>query len=108
MGKLVNQRELADILGVEPNTIRNWRAAGMPAVSLAGKKGQASQYDTEACISWVHARELGGGDEKVIDRKLEEARLAKAKADREELDLAEKQGTLLVAAEVEEAWTRIL
>lgn len=108
MGKLVNQRELADILGVDPNTIRNWRGMGMPAVSLAGKKGESSQYDTEACILWIRNRELGDGDGEVIDRKVEEARLAKFKAAREELELQEKQGTLLSAAEVEETWTRIL
>lgn len=108
MGKIVNQRELAELLGVTSNTIAAWRSEGMPCLATADKKGAASRYDVEEVFAWQKARSARSGSTDDIDAKYEQARLTKAKADNEELDRALKEGSLIEAAVVEEAWTRML
>ncbi|MDK1289825.1 terminase small subunit [Pseudoalteromonas umbrosa] len=45
----VNQAELANLFGVTPKTIREWRDAGM---SDLGKEGRSVVYDSRACFNW--------------------------------------------------------
>lgn len=108
MGKIVNQRELSEILGVSGNTIAAWRSEGMPCLATADKKGSASKYDTEQIFEWMAARRSGGEDQETINGKYEQARLTKLKADNEALDVAQKEGTLIEAAAVSEVWERLL
>lgn len=108
MGKIVNQRELAEIVGVSNNTIAAWRSEGMPCLATADKKGSSSRYDTEAVIDWLRHRSAGANDEETINGRYEQARLTKLKADNEALDVAQKEGTLIEAAAVAGVWDRLL
>ncbi|WP_031296261.1 terminase small subunit [Pseudogulbenkiania ferrooxidans] len=68
MGKIVNKRELAQILGTSERTLTEWQRLGMPMVVDAGR-GSANQYDTVEVIRWLVAREAhGAGKESVKDR----------------------------------------
>lgn len=108
MGRIVNQRELAELLGVSNNTLAAWRSEGMPCLATADKKGQAAKYDTEQVFEWARARAANTGDPEGIDAKYEQARLTQAKADNEALDVAKKEGSLIEAAAVEIVWDRLL
>jgi phage terminase Nu1 subunit (DNA packaging protein) len=108
MGKIVNQRELAEIVGVANNTLQAWRSEGMPCLATADKKGQAARYDTAAVIDWLRGRAAGSAGEDTINARYEQARLTKLKADNEALDVAQKEGTLIEAAAVAEVWDRLL
>lgn len=108
MGKIVNQRELAEIVGVSNNTIASWRSEGMPCLATADKKGASSRYDTEAVIDWLRHRSAGANDEETINGRYEQARLTKLKADNEALDVALKEGSLIEAAAVADVWDRLL
>lgn len=108
MGKIVNQRELTEIVGCTNNTVAAWRSEGMPCLATAGKKGESSKYDTEAVIEWLRGRAAGSGGSEDINARYEQARLTKLKADNEALDVAEKEGSLVEAAAVAGVWDRLL
>ena len=108
MGKIVNQRELTEIIGCSGNTIAAWRSEGMPCLATGGKKGAASQYDTEEVFAWARARASRTQSPDDIDAKYEQARLTKLKADNEALDVALKEGSLIEAAAVADVWDRLL
>lgn len=108
MGRIVNQRELSELLGVSSNTIAAWRSEGMPCLATADKKGAASQYDTEEVFAWARARSSRTQSSEDIDAKYEQARLTKLKADNEALDVALKEGSLIEAAAVADVWDRLL
>lgn len=52
----VNKHQLADALGVSPNTIDQWRRAGMPVVA-EGSNGRAYAFDPAACQAWREDRD---------------------------------------------------
>lgn len=108
MGRVVNQRELSELLGVSSNTIAAWRSEGMPCLATAGKKGESSRYDTEEVFEWVKGRAARTQSTDNIDAKYEQARLTKLKADNEALDVALKEGSLIEAAAVADVWERLL
>lgn len=98
MGKTVNQTELAAIFGKSDVTIWEWQKAGLPMLA-AGTSGTANQYDTEACIGWLVAREVAK-----VSAETPRDRLAKAQAQLAEMDLAERVGELVPAHQVEPMW----
>lgn len=104
MGKIVNQGELAEILGKSPTTITEWQAQGLPIkTETPGRVGY--EYDTADVIIWIEqrARALAGKAEKPNER---EARL---RGDVLELELAEKRNVLVPSTEVRPVWeSRVL
>lgn len=96
---IVNQRELAEILGKTQQTLWDWQKTGMP-VLRHGENGTENQYDTAAVIAWWIQREMQkNGNESAKDR------LARLQADKVELELQEMRGQLLPADLVAPAWT---
>ena len=102
MGKIVNQRELSDILGVVPKTLWEWQKEGLPIVR-AGETGEANSYDTEQVIRWMIDRELAKSG-----REDHKDRLARLQGDKIEMELAVSRGDLIPAADVEPAWISII
>lgn len=51
MSEIVNQTELAEILGVSVPTLATLRRQGMP-VEKEGGNGIGYEYDAEACVDW--------------------------------------------------------
>lgn len=96
---ICDQSTLAQIFGITPETVRQWQAAGMPYTPREAIGG-GNAYDTVTVIRWRIERELrGAGQESQKDR------LSRLQADRLELELAEKRGELVPAAEIEPAWS---
>jgi phage terminase Nu1 subunit (DNA packaging protein) len=73
MGKIVNQAELALLLGKSDVTIWEWQKEGLP-IARQGVRGTEHQYDSAEVIDWLVKRELAraGKGEKASER---EARL---------------------------------
>jgi phage terminase Nu1 subunit (DNA packaging protein) len=51
MGKVVNKRELSEILGASEAALTEWQRIGMPML-LDADRGHSNSYDTEAVIRW--------------------------------------------------------
>lgn len=99
MGKIVNQAELAEIIGKDPSTIWEWQDQGLP-IRKPGAGRAGHEYDAAEVIAWMIGRELSraGKAEKASER---EARL---RGDVLELELAEKRAVLVPSTEVRPAW----
>ena len=80
----LTQEELARVHGTTARTLRDWDGAGHPR-NLDGS------YCASASIAWRLDRELHGG----LNLDAERARLARAQAEKSELDLALRKGSLL-------------
>lgn len=104
MGKIVNQSELSEILGVSDVTVWEWQKIGLP-VEKIGSRGAANSYDTANVIAWriQHELQRAGKGETQRDR---EARL---RGDLLEIELAKERGILVPATEVKPTWeSRVL
>lgn len=94
---LVNQLELARLLGVDPGTIRTWQRQGMPIEKASTRRGDPNQYSVPAVVRWreEQARLAASGDLNAMD--MEEARRRKlaAEAATAELALDERRGVVV-------------
>jgi len=97
MGKLVNKRELALILGVSERSLTEWQRNGLP-IALDAGRGASNQYDTANVIAWMIARELAGAA-----KETNRERLDRLQGDKIEMDLAKARGVLVPIEEVEPA-----
>lgn len=97
MGKIVNKRDLAQIIGVSERTLTEWQREGMPMV-LASGRGSSNQYDTAAVITWRIAREVNGAE-----KESQKDRLDRLRGDQIELQMAKEIRELIPAAEIEPA-----
>lgn len=97
MGKIVNQAELAVILGKSDVTIWEWQKQGLP-IAKRRERGLENEYDTAEVIAWLEQRARAEKGETQRDR---EARL---RGDLMELELAEKRETLVPADQVQPVW----
>ncbi|MGX6962460.1 hypothetical protein [Vagococcus xieshaowenii] len=55
MDRPLNQKEIAEYLGVSTTTIREWEGMGMPFGSLGER---TKYYDRNACKKWVLEQKL--------------------------------------------------
>ena len=98
---LLNKHQLADALGVSPNTIDAWRRAGMPCVA-EGSNGRAYSFDPQACAAWREAREAAqAAQQEAAEEVVAQMRLALdpvAQARRETLSPAEQKEVYEAAA----------
>lgn len=98
MGRIVNQREMAEILDVSAKSVSLWQREGLP-IALETENGVENQYDTGAVIRWYVAREVAKAT-----GESEKDRLARLQGDKIELEIAEKRRELIPASEIEPAW----
>ncbi|MBO9647372.1 MAG: terminase small subunit [Variovorax sp.] len=100
MGKLVNKRDLAEIVGVSERTFTEWqKEPGFP-IEVNGGRGAENVYDTAKVIKFMVERDVAKrAGESPRDR------LDRVKADMVEVDLAERLSQLAPAALFERAWT---
>lgn len=85
----LSQRQCADMHGVDVRTIRRWDEDGHP-------KQDDGTYIASESIAWRLQRETGSD----LDLNAERARLAKAQADKTEIENAHRAGTLLDQSQV--------
>ncbi len=101
---VVSRQQLASILGVHPDRISEYTAAGLPVLHRGGVGGgleRRSQYDAVACAQWVRAHRPG-----TFDAQKEKARRDRSTAELNELRLAERKKELVSAKDVELVWSR--
>ena len=100
--------------GIAGSTLKLWIGKGLPVAVKGGSgRGARSEYDPTACDEWVrqHGASLQsqGADlenprtkaEADLALTLQKIRAARARADRDDLNLRVRRGELLEAAEVE-------
>jgi phage terminase Nu1 subunit (DNA packaging protein) len=111
MGRVVNREELSEIFGYSKPTVSAWVEEGCPVVTH-GSRGRSFEFDTEAVLKWLLARERSerkketakrasveeDGEPITIDQAKLRHEIAKAKG--AELDLAEKMGLVAPVAMV--------
>ena len=100
-GKLVNQTELAAILGVSDTTVRAWQRKGCP-VHAPGRKGHAAIYNTADVVEWrtEHAIASIIADTAQIDFEEGKRRKIVAEAALAEMDLAIRKAEFVAIEEV--------
>lgn len=94
MGKIVNKKMLAEIVGVSERTLTEYQKQGMPILNDSGR-GSENSYDTADVVKWLIDKAVNGKSESARER------LDRVKADREELALAKDLEQLVPAEEVE-------
>ncbi|MFP4561634.1 MAG: terminase small subunit [Thiohalorhabdus sp.] len=101
MGKRVNRNELAEIFGVSPPTISTWINQGCPYLQQ-GRKGRQWEFDTEAVAEWRQSKALQAAQGDLEDTDYEEAKRREmvARANMQELDLAQRRGELVPVEDV--------
>lgn len=93
--RIIGQEAIADVFGVAAKTIVEWQEAGFP-IALRGSPGIPSEYETEACINWLVAREV-----RKVQTETPRDRLFRLQADQLELEQAERKGLLVRADTIE-------
>ena len=111
MGKKVPKSELVEIFGVAPNTITNYKRAGMPSITTTSR-GKKDVYDTADCIAWWVERQILSrfGDKDIsdqIDKEYEQGRLARAQADGKEIENQIKRGELAPVSFISEVLSKV-
>jgi phage terminase Nu1 subunit (DNA packaging protein) len=107
---VVTAGRFGDIVGVHHNTVGSWLKEGLPAV----RRGRRTDVDLAAGVQWIRAR-----DRRELEAQLEELRQGRnaeaskaakiaAEARLRELDVAERQGRLIPADEVESRWSQMV
>lgn len=89
MAKVVNKRELGEILGVSDTALTEWQRDNMPVIERGGP-GVSGRYDTEAVINWMIERALAR-----VARETPKDRLDRVTAELRELELGKRRGELV-------------
>lgn len=76
MTKIVNRKEMAEILSVTPQTLNNWLREGLPFVEDNGTNA-GKMYSTSAVIGWMVERKAGGTGAGAVVQRDEDAALTK-------------------------------
>lgn len=97
--RVVGQERIAEVFGVAPKTIVEWQEAGFP-VALRGGPGVPSEYESEACITWLVEREV----RKVQGGESARDRVFRLQGDKLQAELDEMRGRLVPADAVEPRW----
>jgi phage terminase Nu1 subunit (DNA packaging protein) len=83
----VGRQQLAQLMGVHPDSVTDFTRGGMPVITRGGH-GKESSYDAIACLAWWRAQQGQNAKEAA------QARAANASAELNELKLKEKAGEL--------------
>lgn len=95
--------EVAEHYGVDPRTVNNWIAAGLPIKVKSGKGGSGHIFDSREVSKWKEARaiDLAVGNTDLMSTDEARRKKLSAEAALMELELAKKQGLVIDLEEVE-------
>ena len=107
---VLNQSELAALIGVSTKTVQQWDRAGLRDAARLKSSGRNAKYDVPAALRWWRDLEVQKALEPYSSTDLEDERrrLVAAQATRAELDLAREQGELIPVADAKRAWGFVL
>lgn len=103
MGKIVNQTQLAEILGTSDVTIWQWQKEGLP-IKTRNLRGLSNEYDTAEVIAWLVIR----AEKKASGGETPEQRLKRVQADKVEMEIAQMRRELVPAADIEARWAALV
>lgn len=93
--RVIGQEQVAAMFGVSSTSIVAWQDQGMP-IALRGSPGIPSEYESEACINWLVAREV-----LKVQGERPQDRLARVQADKIEMENEVNRGLLIPADQLE-------
>lgn len=102
-GAVVNQTQLAKIIGVTDVTLWDWQKQGLP-ILVRGERGQSNLYDTAAVFTWKIDLEV----KKASGPESQKDRLTRLQADKLEMEIAVDRQELVPVALIEPAWISIV
>ena len=90
-GRTVNRQEIADLFGVNHQTVDRWVKSGLPVIQR-GSRGKAWRINTADVSSWLEqrAKESAAGGDQADERELKRRKLA-AETAKVELELSRAQ-----------------
>lgn len=99
---IVNRVELADVFGCALGTVDKLCREGMPFLERPDRITGSTQwrFDTGVCISWRIGQEAGTGVKDPYKLALQREKTAQASL--REMELAQKQGSLILVTDVAE------
>jgi hypothetical protein len=104
----VGRQQLADLMGVHPDSVTDFTKQGMPVI-VKGGHGKESVYDAVECLAWWRKRQ--GRDSKEVAQ----ARAANASAEINELKIQKERGelipfdqVLLAGQAVQKQWSTVV
>lgn len=106
MSKLVNKKQLAEIVGKTERTLSAWQKQGLPISKEAKGRGAAHEYDTKEVIDWMINQEIDkrvkkhGSINELYDYEIERARLTHHQANKAALEEKVLHGELIPTDEV--------
>lgn len=89
----VTRIQLAELLGVHPDTVSDYAAQGMPVITRGGR-GRQSNYDAVECLAWWRQQQGKNAKEAA------QTRAYKAQAELNELKIALQREELYPAQEI--------
>ncbi|GBE14687.1 phage DNA packaging protein Nu1 [bacterium BMS3Abin14] len=95
----VSKKRLSQITGIAERTLTRYQAEGMPYESAA-KRGQPNVYNISQILAWLLDREKSKTTERELDLNTERARLARAQAEKVEVENRVRAGELVKTAVV--------
>ena len=103
--KRVTRQQLAELLGVHPDTVSDYTRAGMPAI-VRGAPGKEAIYDAVECSTWWRARQGHNAKEAAHTRALDStARLNELKLQTQTGLLVPLDEIVLAGQHYTRAWT---
>lgn len=102
MGMKLSKKQLAEMFDTSERTLTDWQEKGMPIEKDSGR-GKRNVYDSAACIEW-RQNQLMAGKERETSRD----RRDRLQGDLIEMQMAEKAGLLVPAAEVAQALSSVV
>lgn len=85
--RLVQRQQLAEMMGVHPDTVTDYARGGMPVVTRGGR-GKESAYDSVLCLAWQR-QQMGKNAKEAA-----QTRAYEATANLSELKLSVQKGEL--------------
>ena len=100
---LLTITQVAQICGKSRRTVEHWiRNDDLQVAEAGGGRGKTTKIDARELWKWGQKRSASQ------ELNFQRARLAEAQADKTELELALKKGSMLSKDEVEIRWTRMV
>ncbi len=104
--RVVDRLQLAELLGVHPDTVSHYTRAGMPVVTRGGGSGRRSAYDAVECLAWWRSRQSHDAKEAAQTRTYEtQARLNELKIATQEGQLLRREDVVHAGQAYTKAWT---
>jgi phage terminase Nu1 subunit (DNA packaging protein) len=101
----VNRQQLAELMGVHPDTVTDYARSGMPVIARGGA-GREGVYDAVACLDWWRSQQGKNAKEAAQTRAYEAtAALNEQRLQERRKELLERDQVVLAGQGYTKAWT---